>query len=74
MFAPRLSIQPQLILRQMTNISAMELNEVRPFFSLAMKRLVALDPEEQGSSRSSFCSGLTRCSPTRGGGGKRREL
>ena len=30
----------------MTNISSMELNEVRPFFSLAMKRLVALDPEE----------------------------
>lgn len=24
----------------------MELNEVRPFFSLAMKRLIALDPEE----------------------------
>ncbi|GAA95490.1 uncharacterized protein L969DRAFT_92622 [Mixia osmundae IAM 14324] len=29
---------------EMTNISQLELNEIRPFFTLAMKRMIALDP------------------------------
>lgn len=33
---------------EMTGIGAYELNEVRPFFTLAMKRLVELSPDEEG--------------------------
>jgi hypothetical protein len=31
---------------QVTGFSQMELNEIRPFFSLAFKRLLQLDPAE----------------------------
>lgn len=31
---------------QVTGFSQMELNEIRPFFSLAFKRLLQLDPQE----------------------------
>ena len=34
------------LLCQVTGFSQMELNEIRPFFSLAFKRLLQLDPQE----------------------------